>query len=190
MRCRHLLVSSVLLLTVGQGFALELDAVLQKARVVPPARVEFLEERHNRMFDESLLLTGYLEYLEEGELRKVIVDPFAESFHVYPDRIEIERGDDVEVLPAGKSRSLKAMLGGIEAVLAGDTMRLEDVFSYEIAGTIQGWAIQLTPKSRRVAKQLQRLTVAGNDEAVTSIRVELRGGEWHHMEILRDPTEQ
>lgn len=189
MMAGRLLVAAALVLASGQGFALELDAVLQRAMVAPPARVEFREERHNKMFEESLWLSGYLEYLEDGALRKVVVDPFEESFHVYLDRIEIERGGETEVLPAGKSRSLKAMLGGIEAILAGHTGRLEKVFRYEVVGTEADWSLQLTPKSRRVARQLKGLVVTGNDESVTSIRVELRGGEWHHMEILRDSTD-
>ena len=82
------------------------------------------------------------------------------------------------------------MLGGVEAILAGQTERLEKGFSYELTGTETDWLLQLTPRSRRIAKQLKGLTVKGDDQSVTSIRFDLKGGEWHLMEIQKDPAEQ
>lgn len=184
------LIASMLLLLSGNAAALELQSVLEQTMVTPPARVEFREERFNEMFAESLVLTGVLEYLEEGQLRKVIETPFEEAFLVRRDRIEIEREGETKVLPINKSRSLKTMLGGIEAILAGQTERLEKVFSYELTGAETDWSLQLTPRSRRISKQLKGLTVKGDGESVTSIRVDLKGGEWHLMEIRQDPAEQ
>ena len=187
---KRFLIASMFLLLSGNVAALELQAVLERTMVKPPARVDFREERFNAMFAESLVLTGFLEYLEEGQLRKVVETPFEESFLVRRDRIEIERDGETKVLPINKSRSLKTMLGGIEAILAGQTERLEGVFNYELTGAETDWSLQLTPRSRRIAKQLKGLTVKGNDQAVTSIRFDLEGGEWHLMEIQKDIAEQ
>ena len=178
------------LLLPASGLALELQSVLERTMVSPPASVQFREERYNRMFAESMWLTGYLEYLEGGQLRKVVQTPFEESFYVRSDRIEIERHGEIEVLPIKQSRALKTMLSGIEAILAGDTERLEKAFRYELTGTEADWSLQLTPRSRRVARQLNGLTVKGDDNDVTSIRFELQGGEWHMMEIQNSPAEQ
>ena len=82
------------------------------------------------------------------------------------------------------------MLGGIEAILAGQTEQLEKLFRYELTGEDDAWSLQLTPKSRRAAKQLQSLTVTGDMEAVTSIRIDLAGGEQHLMEIRREVAAQ
>jgi hypothetical protein len=178
------------LLPLSGAAALDLEAVLERVMVTPPSRVAFRELRYNEMFAESFELTGYLEYLEDGQMRKVIKTPFEESFLVRKDRVEIERHGETQVLPINRSRSLKAMLGGIEAILAGDTERLEKVFRHELAGDEAAWSLQLTPKSRRVGKQLKGLTVQGDGESVTSIRFEMQGGEWHLMDILREPAEQ
>jgi len=172
-----------ILLLPGNVLALELQAILERTMVSPPARVEFREERFNPMFAESLRLTGYLEYLEGEQLRKVIQTPFEESFYVRSDHIEIERRGEIEVLPIKQSRALKAMLGGIQAILAGESQRLEKTFRYELTGTEAEWSLQLTPRSRRVAKQLKGLTVIGDQDDVTSIRFELQGGEWHMLEV-------
>ena len=184
-----LIACSILLLS-GNAAALELQSILERTMVAPPARVEFQEERFNQMFAESLWLTGYLEYLEGGQLRKVIETPFEESLYVRSDHIEIERHGEIEVLPIRQSRSLKTMLGGIEAILAGESERLEKAFRYELTGTESDWSLQLTPRSRRIARQLKGLTVKGDQDDVTSIRFELQGGEWHRMEIQHQPANQ
>ena len=184
------LIACACLLLSGNAAALELQSVLERTMVTPPARVGFREERHNEMFAEPLRLEGFLEYLENGELRKVIEVPFEESFHVRSDRVEIERAGEVQTLPINKSRALKIMLGGIEAILAGQTDRIEKVFDYELSGAESDWSLQLTPRSRRVAKQLTGLTVTGDTEVITGIRIELSGGEWHQMELLQEPASQ
>ncbi|MDH3620198.1 MAG: hypothetical protein OES93_15050 [Gammaproteobacteria bacterium] len=187
---RRLLFTATTLLLSANAAALELESILERAMVTPPARVGFQEERHNALFEEPLRLTGYLEYLEDGELRKVIETPFAEAFHVRSDHVEIERDGETQVLPIRKSRSLKVMLGGIEAILAGDTERIGKVFVHELSGTESDWSMRLTPRSKRVARQLTALTVTGGGDAVTGIRFDLGNGEWHQMELLPDPTEQ
>lgn len=184
------LITSLIVLLSTDAAALELQSILERTRVSPPARVEFQEERFNQMFAESLWLTGYLEYLEGGQLRKVIETPFEESLHIRSDRIEIERHGEIEALPIRQSGSLKTMLGGIEAILAGETKRLEKVFRYELTGTESDWSLHLTPRSRRIARQLKGLTVTGDQDDVSSIRFELQGGEWHRMEILYQPADQ
>ena len=179
-----------LLLTTAPAWSLELDVILESAAVTPPSRVGFREERHNPMLKEPLVLTGYLEYLSDGVLRKTIATPFEESFLIESDRIVIERAGDVRSLPLKKSRSLRTILGTIEAILSGQTDKIESDFTHEIGGTPRAWSVMLAPVSRSMRRQLVSLQVTGNDRSVTSIRIDLRGGEWHVMEVFHDDVEQ
>lgn len=186
---RLLLVAS-LLLAMSPSWSLELDVILAKAAVTPPSRVGFREERHNPMLKEPLVLTGHLEYLSDGVLRKTIATPFEESFLIDSDRIIIERAGDVRTLPLKKSRSLRTILATIEAILSGQSDKIESAFSHEIGGTARAWSVMLAPVSRSMRRQLVSLQVNGDDQSVTSIRVDLKGGEWHIMEIFDDDLEQ
>lgn len=172
------------------AWALDLATVLESSTVSPPARVGFREERHNRMLKEPLVLTGYLEYLEEGRLRKVVETPFLESFLVESDRVEVTRDGEVRTVTVGKSGALSAMLGGIEAILAGQVDRLESVFRYSLDGSINEWSLELTPRSRKISRHLHSLIVRGDESSVTSIRFDLQDGEWHLLEIMRDDPPQ
>lgn len=172
-----------------QASSLDIREVLANTAVTPPARVGFREERHNVLFKEPFLLTGYLEYLAAGKLRKVIETPFEESFLIDIDTIVIERDGATRTLPLRKSRSLMTVLGAIESLLAGDSEKLESAFALQVAGDSESWSIQLTPTSRRIARRLAGLQVDGDALSVTSIRIDLADGEWHLMEILRDEPE-
>ena len=131
------------------------------------------------------MLTGYLEYLKVGWLRKVVETPFEEAFLVGPNQIEVERSGESRKAALNKSKTLRTMLGGIEAILAGQTDKLESIFSYELSGTEDSWSLQLVPLSRNISRHLTGLQVLGDDKAVTSIRFELTGEIQHLPDGLR-----
>jgi len=173
-----------LALTSTLGWSLDLDTVLENTAVTPPSSVEFREVRHNPLFKEPMIITGYLEYIEAGRLRKVVETPFEEAFLIDKDHIEVERNGKIRKLSLHKSKFLKTMLGGIEAILAGQSEHLASVFSYELSGTSSSWSLRLKPLSQSASRHLKSLLVKGNENSVTSIRFDLREGEWHLMEII------
>jgi hypothetical protein len=185
-----LLLTCALAMFASPALALDLDAVLDRTTITPPSRVGFREVRHNRMLKDELIITGYLEYLQKGSLLKVVEAPFEEAYLIRSDSIEIERGGVTTTLSLRKSRVLSTMLGGIEAILAGETEELLSVFDYELSGVEEDWSLQLLPRSKRIAKQLSRLTVTGDCQSVTAIRFDLKDGEWHKLEIIHKPDRQ
>jgi hypothetical protein len=178
-----------LLLASGHAWSLDLQEILENTAVVPPARVGFREERHNPMLKEPILLTGYLEYPQPGHLRKVVETPVEESFLIADGQIEITRDGRTRRLSLGKSKPLQAMLGGIEAILAGQTDKLREAFDMELSGTSDDWLLQLQPKSRQISAHMTGMQVKGDDNAVSSIRIDMKDGEWSLMEILHTGAE-
>jgi hypothetical protein len=185
-----LLMGASMFLTTTRAWTLELETVLDSAAVTPPSRVGFREERHNPMLQDPMVLTGYLEYPSVGVLHKIIQTPFEETILVDPDHVTIEREGEIRRLAMSRSRSLKTILGAIEAILSGDSEKLESIFDHELSGTNAAWSVRLTPVSRRIAKQLKSLQVTGEDQVLSSIRIDLQNGEWQIIHILRDDSEQ
>lgn len=178
-----LMLCGALLLSPASGNALALQSILDRTAITAPSRVEFREVRHNKLLKDDLVISGYLEYLQNGSLRKVIEAPFSEAYLIDGDTIEIERDGELQTLSLKKSRSLQTMLGGVEAILAGEAEQIEKVFHSELSGAEDGWLLQLRPRSSRIARQLKALTVTGDANAITTIRFDLKDGEWHEMEI-------
>lgn len=184
-----LIVTTLLMLLSTHAWSLELETVLENTAVTPPSRVGFVEQRFNRLLKEPMMLTGYLEYVETGQLRKVIESPFAEAFFITEDYIEIERDGKTRRLSMRKSKSMRAMFGGIEAILAGQADKLTSLFQYELSGTSSDWTIRLEPLSKRISAHLTMMLVGGDEDSVNSIRLELKDGEWSLMELLQTKLE-
>lgn len=178
-----------LLLIPINGWPLELETVLRNVAVTPPSRIGFLEQRHNRLLKEPLVLTGYLEYVQTGQLRKVIETPFEEDFFITEDFIEINRDGKTRRLSLHKSKPMKAMFGGIEAILAGQVEELAALFRYELSGTVEAWSLRMEPLSDSIARHLTVMLVEGDGDSANSIRLELKDGEWSLMEFMETVPE-
>lgn len=163
----------------------DLETVLAATALEPPQSVQFREERHNPMLREPMVLTGTLEYIEAGKLRKRVETPFQESYLVEPDQVSIERDDKTEVIRGRRGKFIAGFLGGIESVLAGDVKTLEESFKIQLEGHPDAWVLNLVPRSDRLARHMQSLVVTGNTESVETIRIQL-DDEFHVMEIIRE----
>jgi len=166
-----------------------LTDILAASKVSPPARVDFQEERHSPLFDEPLVLDGYLEYLDRGVLNKIIEAPFEEAFLIDDGEIRLERDGETRRISLDRSQELAAIIGAIEAILSGEANRLETLFEYEVSGTAADWSIELKPRSRRVARRVALLRVSGNSDSVTRILIDLGDDEYQVMNILRAAPE-
>jgi hypothetical protein len=185
----RLLMVCLLMTSPGYAWSVDLETIFENTAVVAPARVGFREERFNSMLKEPIVLTGYLEYLKPGHLRKVIETPFEESFLIADDQIEILQAGKTRRLSLSKSKPIRVMLGGIEAILAGQTDKLASLFKHELTGTEYSWSLRLVPKSKRIASHLTSMLVEGDENALGSIRIDMKKGEWSLMEIVHTEIE-
>ena len=174
----------------GEVAPLDLQTVLLHSAVTPPARVNFHEERHNPLLQEPLLLTGYLEYLQAGVLRKVVETPFQEAFRIDAEHVLIERNGETRKLSLSKNGSLRTILDVIKAILGGEAEQIESLFDYELSGSPASWSLRLVPKSKRISRQLTSILVRGDVAAANSMRIDLKDGEWYQMDILQDDPER
>ncbi len=185
----RLVMTCLLVFSSGCAWSLDLGTVFENTAVTAPSRVAFREERHNSMLKAPIVLTGYLEYLAPQHLRKVIETPFQESFLIADDQIEISQDGKTRRLSMSKSKPLQVMLGGIEAILAGQVDKLAELFDYKLSGTQAAWSLCLEPRSRRIASHLKSMLVKGDGNSIRSIRIDMNEGEWSLMDILHAEAE-
>lgn len=169
---------------------LQLSSVIANVSVQPPSTVTFNEQRHSAMLKEPLLLTGRLEYPAAGYLRKIIEHPFEETIRVSQQQIEVTRDGQTQRLSLKSNRLMQTLLGGIEALLAGDTARLEKDFEPTLTGTAADWVLRLQPRVKRVAAHLQYIEVRGDAASVQSIRIQFDDQEWQLMELHTATSER
>lgn len=162
----------------------DLASVLSEISVTPPAQVRFREERHNPMLNEPLVLTGFLEYLGPGHLSKTVELPFQESYEIDHDNIRLEREGKERTLSLRSNQMMKTLLGGIEAVLAGDSLRLDAIFSHQLTGSPGSWVLELVPRSSRVSRHLAGLRIEGGNKTLHTMRFNFDEKEWQLMVFL------
>ncbi len=176
-----------LLLLLGspivQATELSLTTVIANAAVTPPASVAFTEQRHSAMLKEPLLLSGQLEYLSPGQMIKSIETPFRETMRVNQQSVEVSREGRTQRISLKSNRMMLALLGGIEALLAGDNSRLDADFISTLDGSECDWNLLLQPRAKRVAKHLQSIEVKGGKTSIQSIRIQFDAQEWQLMEL-------
>lgn len=163
---------------------LELESLLHASAITPPGEVRFREERHSPIFKEPMVLTGTLEYLEPGVLRKTVEEPFQERYTVRPDGIIIEKNGETRELPARQSELIGGFLSGLEALLSGNEEQLARHFEPCLTGSLDNWNLQLQPKGQRLSRHLQGMQVRGVDGTLRDIRVDLGDEEWQLIELL------
>jgi len=166
------------------AFALELGDVMDQVRVEPPSRVAFREERFNPLLQDPLVLTGFLEYPEPGHLVKLVETPFHESMEVDGDEVEISRDGKKRRLSLKNRKPMLIMLQSIESILSGRADALAEHFETELTGCADDWQLQLVPRSKRLARHLQGMTVKGDGKSVASILFQMDNGDWQRLEIL------
>ena len=166
------------------AFALELGDVMDQVRVEPPSRVAFREERFNPLLQDPLVLTGFLEYPEPGHLVKLVETPFHESMEVDGDEVEISRDGKKRRLSLKNRKPMLIMLQSIESILSGRADALAEHFETALTGCADDWQLQLVPRSKRLARHLQGMTVKGDGKSVASILFQMDNGDWQRLEIL------
>jgi hypothetical protein len=110
--------------------------------------------------------------------------PFAESFTVDGDRIIVERSGETQVLNLDRSRSIQVFVRAFQAILAGDSDKIENDFEVALTGTAEAWSAVLVPRLQRFRKRVPQLQLVGDAEAVNRITIELDGGERHVMTFI------
>lgn len=175
--------------SISASEPIPLNDLLDRVRVTPPAEVPFVEQRHNRLLKEPLVLTGHLAYPAPGRLDKVVETPFRETLRVDGGEIAIERDGRERRLSLRGRGSFRVMLQSIEAIMAGGAATLEEHFEASVSGDDARWLLALVPRSKRLAKQLGRIEVSGVEDRVRSIRFDLADGEWQLLEIGHGPAD-
>jgi hypothetical protein len=179
----------LLLILIQSGNAseqLDLDELLERVRVTPPARVAFVEQRKNRLLSEPMVLSGYLVYPAAGQLAKIIEQPFQETLLVDRDEIAIVRDGVERRLSLGNRKTFRVILQSIEAVMAGGAETLDEHFEAVVEGDDSAWRINLVPHSKRLSRQLIRMEVWGAGDSVEGMRFEMPEDEWQSLEIVHD----
>ena len=136
------------------------------------AKISFVETRHSMFLTTSLVIEGNIEYRSPDYLEKNTLSPILEKIVIDGDSMLVEK-----IFEGGKENTnirknrysirshpaLKATVGSIQAVLAGNYGMLNENYEMVIDGLREGWTLELVPKSTEILDQIGKIILSGKD---------------------------
>jgi hypothetical protein len=177
----------LLLLFAFPLFAAEQPLTLDQILVPSdqPRILRFREQKRLQILEHTLTTTGRLRFLppdtlireEDGEKRM--------SYRIQGDVVTIRQGEQqLRRMDLGSTPELAAFATSLRALLAGDKEALQRQFELQLRGGRDAWLLQLTPRSKRLARILERLVLKGDEDGIRSIETLEQGGNRSFMELL------
>lgn len=145
------------------------------------ARVERVEVAYRETVESDLIETiistrGRLVYTAPDAIRRVSdqgegFELDGEKIRLIADRKVVDEFDIADIKP------LKAMIGALRAIFAGDLARLRQDYQLDYQAEAHQWALSLTPRAIGLASLFQLLRITGDAAVIESIAIHESNGD-------------
>jgi outer membrane lipoprotein-sorting protein len=147
------------------------------------SRTTFVEKKYIAMLDKPVESSGELLYTAPDGLEKRTLKPKAESMIIKGGELFIERGQQKHRLQLQAYPELAAFIDSIRGTLAGDRKALERSYRLSLEGTAERWTLRLLPLNEKMAAVIQRISITGSRDQVSSIEISQADGDSSLMTI-------
>jgi hypothetical protein len=162
------------------------NALIASLHRPAPARTPFAEARFMRVLDKPLIVSGELGWLGEDRLERRVDTPTKEVSTIADGEVTQQRdGKKPRTFSLTRAPQLKVLLDSFVAMLAGDPSRLSQSFEVTLGRDADRWALTLTPRDARVAKQIARIQVYGSGTLARCMRMDEADGDMS-IDLLGD----
>lgn len=157
----------------------DLNFVLNKLSVIKKISAEFVEIKTYSLLNETIKLTGQLEYIAPDILIKKTTYPDAEYFKVSGDLLTIKQADGEEYALLLSSYPLIEMfVEAYRGVLSGNLRKLEQYYDVKFSsGAQSGWTIKLTPTDEEALEYIDVIIINGIGSTVNKVSTLEPGGD-------------
>jgi len=139
-----------------------------------------------RVLDKPLIVSGELGWLGEDRLERRVDAPTKEVSTIADGEVTQQReGKKPRTFSLTRAPQLKVLLDSFVALLAGDPSRLSESFEVTLGRDADRWALTLTPRDARVAKQIARIQVYGSGTLARCMRMDEADGDMS-IDLLGD----
>jgi hypothetical protein len=189
-RVPHLVVALALLLAPLTSRAAEwdIDQLMRGLAQIRGDRATFVEKKFIAILDKPVESSGELIYTAPDRLEKRTLKPKPETMVVEQGILVIERGRQKHRLQLQDYPELAAFIDSIRSTLAGDRKALERNYRLTLEGTVERWALQLSPVNEKMRGVVKGIRIAGMRETVRSIEITQADGDSSLMLIEKLAT--
>jgi hypothetical protein len=163
--------------------ALTLDSLMGLLVQRRSGEAKFTEERTVSGLDAPLRASGLLTFSAPDRFARFTQQPRVESMEIDGNRVLLKRGSRSRTILLDAVPELTLLAEALRGTLSGDAPALQRHFRVEVGGTPGRWVLGLTPLDARLAGQVSRLEIAGENADVRSIELRLAGGDKSVMKL-------
>jgi outer membrane lipoprotein-sorting protein len=139
------------------------------------ARLTFVETRQSMFLSTDMVIEGNIQYRAPDHIEKVTVSPMSEKIVVDGDTMRVEKlsyARDHDPVMETKHYSieshpvLKATVGSIRYILAGNSEMLGEYYEMSISGLCENWTLVLIPRTVEISNYAQKIILSGNESSI------------------------
>ena len=155
----------------------DLEQLMSRLAQRKHGHVTFVEEHFFKMLDRPLESSGELLYEAPDHLEKRTLKPKPETLILDHGVLTARRGRRTYVLELREYPQVVPLVDSIRAALAGDLPSLQQMFKVKFEGTLQRWALQLTPADATIARSVQQIRIEGAQDQIQSVEIQQADGD-------------
>ena len=168
---------------IAPAWALELPELMSLLARQTHGEANFVEQRYVRGFDGPLSASGTLSFTAPDQLVRKTLSPRPETMSVDGNALVLSRSGRTRTMTLDSIPELLGLVEAMRATLAGNAPVLERYFKTRVSGTINEWALDLSPIDGRLASQVNSLRLTGRAGEVLGVEMEFLGGDRSVMTI-------
>jgi hypothetical protein len=153
-------------------------ALIARLARQPPATTAFTEVRFSALLDEPLVVSGMLDYEQDGVLNRRVEAPYRETTTLSGETVRVERdGEKPRTFALRRAPELRGLMTGMLGLLTGDGSFIGEHFAITTAGDDSSWRLDLEPTDARLRERLSGIRVVGaGDEPRCFVILDTQGG--------------
>ena len=134
-------------------------------------QVTYREKDYYGILDQPVSSSGVLVYRAPDHLEKRTVKPKSESLVLEGDELTVQRGKRTYHMQLSASPQVAPLVDAIRDTLGGNEEALRRVFKVAFTGTLDDWSLRLVPLDRDVARNVERVEIAGARDEIHSVEI-------------------
>ena len=137
-------------------------ALIARLKRPLPAATAYTEVRFLHQLTRPLILHGELDYDGADKLGKRVDMPYRETTEISGGRVTMTRaGRAPRHFDLERAPDLKALMDGFSALLGGDAIALQALYTLSLVNNAAAWTLTLTPRDTTRAAHLRDFVIDG-----------------------------
>ena len=144
---------------------------------------DFTQTQYLAVLRQPQRSEGVLSYDAPDHLEQRTLKPHPQTAVLDHGVLTLTRGSRRRIVRLDDYPQLAPLIDSVRATLAGDRPALEQRFEIRLAGDLDHWQLELTPRASGPALGVQRIQLRGERDRILQVEVQQAGGDRSLMSI-------